>query len=365
MTLPSPLPANWANESVIRYTATILDKPEYTDSKTIVRKGIWYIRIKGYKEIIPGSRVIFEGEVEPKWVLGKVVQIKMVEPKITGTKYLRSRGAFHPQAIMIALGNLREKWVATLQKTLPEPMASLAAGILLGIKGQMPQDFYQALVNTGTLHIVAASGYNVSIVAEVLMKMTGGLVSRAVGIWVGVIGIGLYVVIAGGSASVVRAGIMGSLTLVAYYFGRPSEARRLLWVTAFLMLTYNPLYIVDVGFQLSFVATAGLLDLEPWIVGLHSRSVGALHSGSVWEPVGKFLSDYLYPTLAATVATLPIIWWHFGRVSLISPFVNILVLPFVPLMMGMTVATLFGGQVVAWMTYPILAYMVWMIRLWG
>jgi ComEC/Rec2-related protein len=358
--LPSQLPKEWRSESVLRYSVTILEKPEYSDSKTIVHSGMWYIPIKGYKEIIPGSRVVFEGVVEPKWVLGKVSQIKMIEPKVTEIKHTRCVGALHTGCVMVTLGNLRERWVGKLQQTLPEPMASLAAGILLGIKGRMPEDFYQALVNTGTLHIVAASGYNVSIVAEVLMKIVGRVVTRGVGIGIGVLGIVMYVGVAGGSASVVRAGVMGSLTLIAYYFGRPAEARRLLWVTVGAMLLYNPLYIVDIGFQLSVVATAGLLYVEPWMNKHKSQILKFSNLG-----IEKFLSDYLYPTLAATVATLPVILCHFGRVSLISPLVNMLILPIVPLLMGMTAGILVGGQLVAWMTYPILAYMVWVIRWFG
>jgi len=154
--------------------------------------------------------------------------------------------------------------------------------------------------------------------------------------------------------------VMGSLTLIAYYFGRPAEARRLLWVTVGAMLLYNPLYIVDVGFQLSVVATAGLLYVEPWMNKHKSQILKFSNLG-----IEKFLSDYLYPTLAATVATLPVILCHFGRVSLISPLVNMLILPIVPLLMGMTAGILVGGQLVAWMTYPILAYMVWVIRWFG
>ena len=348
----------------MRFTATILDGVEHTDTNTIIRSGIWYITILGYKEIIPGSRVSFEGMVEPKRVMGQVTQIKMVEPKMEIIQHTRCVGALHTGCVMVALGEWREKWVDILQKTLPEPMASLAAGILLGVKGQMPRDFYDQLVATGTLHVIAASGFNVMIVASVLMAIASKIWARGPAILVGTLGIVFYVLLAGASASVVRAGIMGSLTLIAYYFGRSAEARRLLWVSGTIMLLINPLMILDIGFQLSFVATAGILYLEPWIKRLHSRSVGALHSGSVWDQSGlhKFLANYLYPTLAATIATLPIIWWHFGRVSWISPLVNILVLPIVPLIMGMGALTLVGGQVVAWLAYVPLAYMVWVIQ---
>jgi len=222
----------------------------------------------------------------------------------------------------------------------------------------MPRDFYQALVNTGTLHVIAASGFNVSVVAAVLMGVLMRVVSRGWAIGGGIGGIVVYVLIAGASASVIRAGIMGSLTLIAYYLGRPTEARRLLWVSAGIMLLASPLMLLDVGFQLSVAATAGLLYLEPWIKIL-SSSVG------MTTYVQSILANYLYPTLAATIATLPVILWHFGTVSWISPIVNLLVLPIIPLIMGMSAGILVGGRVMAWLTYPILAYMVWVIRLFG
>lgn len=348
---PSPLPSEWVRDTKVRYTVTVLNKPEYSDTQTIVKNGIWYIPVRGYKEIIPGSRVTFEGMVEPKMVMGKVVQVKMIDAKIA--EITRTRSA------KVWLGNLRERWVEKLQKNLPEPMASLAAGILLGVKGQMSNDFYQALVKTGTLHIVAASGYNVSVVAEVIMRSVGTFMAREVAVGIAMVGIGMYVVLSGGSASVVRAGIMASLTMTAYYFGRPSEAKWLLMATVMLMLLYNPLYILDIGFQLSVMATAGLLYLEPRIREWINPKIGG--AGKI---VQVYLAEYLYPTLAATIYTLPVILWHFGRVSWISPLTNILVLPSVPLVMLLAAGIVVLGPVAAWTAYPVLAYVVWVIRLW-
>lgn len=351
---------------MVRFTAPIIEQPEHTDTNTIVRTGVWYISKLGYAEIIPGSRVSFTGKVVPTLLMGKVTRIVMLDPTFEVVRADNNPPLRIWEKGIIGLGAWRDKWVSILEKDLPEPMSSLAAGILLGVKRGMPTDFYQSLVATGTMHIIAASGYNVSIVAAVIMKVMMMVVSRGIAIGLGLLGVLLYIVIAGSGASVVRAGIMGTLTLISYYWGRPTEARRLLWVTGGAMLLWNPLWIVDVGFQLSFMATAGILYLEPMIE--------RLHSGSVWEQVGlhKFLSDYLYPTLAATLATLPIIWWHFGRVSWISPLVNMLVLPLVPLIMGMTAGVIgvglvqpFLGQMFAWFTYVPLAGMVWVIRIFG
>ena len=341
----SPLPDTWTQESKISFTTTILESPQYTDSKTIIRKGIWYIPIKGYAEIIPGTIVRFEGVVLPKVVLGKITQLEM---KDTSIEVIGSDMECMVCRLKITLDNYRNSWVGMLQKTLPEPMASLAAGILLGIKGQMPNDFYQALVNTGTLHIVAASGFNVMIVASVLMLLASKLWKRGVAIMTGILGILFYVLIAGASASVVRAGVMGSLTLIAYYFGRPAEARRLLWMAAGIMLLINPLLLLDIGFQLSVGATGGLLYLAP----LMKRF-----------PQHHYLKEYLYPTLAATVATLPIILWHFGRVSWISPLVNMLVLPVVPLVMFLSAITLVVRPVAYLLYVPLWALVQVIMRL--
>ena len=363
----SPLPKSWTPDSNVKFTATILERPEYTDSQTIIRRGIWYIKIRGYATIIPGSRVAFVGRVEPKVLGGKVTQIVMKDPTFEVVRHTRCVGALHTGCVRVALGRLREMWVGILEKTLPEPMSSLAAGILLGVKGQMPQDFYQSLVNTGTLHIVAASGFNVMIVASVLMGVLMKLLSRGWAIAGGIVGIFVYVLLSGASASVVRAGIMGSLTLIAYYFGRPAEAKRLLWVAAGVMLLINPLLIFDIGFQLSVAATAGLLYIGPWIKKLSSRAKSRDPSTTVGMTsfIWSFLTEYLYPTLAASFATMPIILWHFGRVSWISPLANILILPLVPLIMLLSALTLVGGQVVAWVAYVPLAYVVWVIKLLG
>jgi competence protein ComEC len=327
--IKSPLPETWTPESKVRFTATILEEPEYTDTHTIVRHGIWYIKMKGYAVIIPGSRISFVGSVTPKVLGNTVSQIVMVDPTFEVVESRSCVDSFHAGRIIIYLGYLRSAWLHILEKTLPEPMSSLAAGILLGVKSHVPAGFYQKLVSTGTLHVIAASGYNVGIVASVVMNLMISLVGRGVGIIFGILGIVIYVLISGASASVVRAGIMGSLTLIAYYFGRPAEARRLLWVTGVVMLLMDPLLLVDVGFQLSFVATAGLLYIEPWF-----RRIGMSNQVIVKNKnVADFLKDYLYPTLAATISTLPVILWHFQRISWVSPLVNMLVLPLVPLIM--------------------------------
>lgn len=342
----------------VRLTIPTIDFPEYTETQTIIKRGKWEVRIKGYTEIMPGEVVMVEGNWDGKKIISDTVtrcheeqcsEVSLIDKVLIGISYVR-------------------RWaVGRLKTQLPEPMASLAAGILLGIKARMPREFYEALVKTGTLHIVAASGFNVMIVATLLMNIFGKIWKKGVAIAAGIGGIIFYVLIAGGSASVVRAGIMGSLTLMAYYWGRPAEAKWLLWVTAGLMLLVDPMMLTDVGFQLSVVATIGLLYVEPWLEVQIKTQIAkrkTIMQNELTIQSGKWAREYLLPTLAATVATAPVIALHFGRVSVIGIAVNMLILPVVPLIMLLaSLALIVPG--VSYLLYVPLWWVVGVIRMFG
>lgn len=327
--MPSPLPQSWTPETNVRFTARILEEPEHTDSKTIIRRGIWTIKLSGYQDLKPGETYRFIGKVAPQVLLSRVIEIEMVDPTFEVVVTLEQGGLRIGERVIVAISQWRAKMVGKLSRVLPEPHASLSAGILLGVKASMPRDFYEALVATGTLHIIAASGYNVNIVAAVVMSVlaaAGPLLVTAGGISAIVI----YVILAGAGPAVVRAGLMGGLVLLAHYLGRPAEARRLLWVTAGVMLLAQPLMLVEVGFWLSVAATGGLLYWEPRL-----REIGEAHIGQA-----RFLQEYFYPTMAATLATLPVTLFVFGRASGLGLVVNLLVLPVTPLIMLLSALTL-------------------------
>lgn len=325
----------------VRVSVTIptIDYPEYTDSQTIIRRGDWEVRVKGYIDFIPGEVIEVEGVVDERGrVVAEKSEIRISKNEIGVT-----------DSVSIAVSKLRHWAVGRLQTVLPEPHASLAIGILLGVKRGMPRDFYDQLVNTGTLHVVAASGYNVSVVSGVILTTLGLILPRYMALGISLIGVGLYVLLAGSGPAIIRAGIMGSLSLIGIMLGRVREVRWLLWVAAWVMLMVKPVLIADVGFQLSLSATLGLLYLTP-----------------ILERCGKhkYLSEYLYPTLAATIATSPVIWWHFGRVSLVGVLVNMLILPVVPIIMMLAALTVIFNPV-AYLLYVPLWWMVWVIRMFG
>ncbi len=344
----------------VKLTIPTIDYPEHTDNQTIIRRGEWEVRIKGYTEFMPGEVVEVEGVVDERGrVVGDQVEI------ITNHKF-PARIASQTEAggsnytidnTLILISSLRNWAVSRLQQGLPEPHASLAIGILLGVKRGMPGEFYDQLVKTGTVHLVAASGYNVTVVAGAVLAGLGWILPRYVALGFAILGVGGYVMLSGAEPAIVRAGLMGSLTLMGVMLGRMSEARWLLWVSAWMMLMVRPALIMDVGFQLSVSATVGLLYLMPWLQKFEIRN-------SKSETIQKFATEFFYPTLAATVATAPVLWWHFGRVSGLGILVNMVILPVVPLIMFLSALTVIFLPV-SYLLYVPLWWMVEVIEMFG
>lgn len=208
-----------------------------------------------------------------------------------------------------------------LSRALPEPGASLASGLITGGKQGLGTDLLDAFIVAGLVHIVVLSGYNVMIVAEGVLRAFSFLSRRASAVLAGVV-IALFVLAAGAGAASIRAGLMAGLGLVARATGRTYAVVRALLVVAAVMLLMNPLLLAfDPGFQLSFVATLGLILLAPII----ELRLSAIRSA--------FWRDLIATTLAAQIAVLPLLLYQTGLFSLVSLPANLLVLPLVPLAM--------------------------------
>lgn len=218
-----------------------------------------------------------------------------------------------------------------LSVVLPEPQASLAAGIVLGADEGFSPSLAESFRASGLSHLVAVSGYNVTIVvAAILGALLRIGVHRRHATWMAFLSIAGFVVLTGASAATVRAGIMGCLVILARHVGsvaRPWYA--LLAAVTVMVATNPPILLWDPGFHLSVAATAGLLR---WSAPIEERLS--------WFPGALGLRSALATTLAATVATLPIILFHFGRLSLVSPIANLLALPVIPVAMALTTAAL-------------------------
>jgi competence protein ComEC len=217
---------------------------------------------------------------------------------------------------------------------LREPQSSLSVGILIGGHANMPQSIVDNFSKTGVSHIIAVSGFNITIIIYALASLAYVL-GRRFSFWLAILTIIGFVTITGASASVLRAAIMGFLLLIALNIGRQYSMVPALFFAAFIMLVINPKILFwDVGFQLSFAATMGIIFFMPVFDEL-ARNI----------PKMLGAKNLILTTLAAIIATLPFILFNFGVLSLSAPLVNVLILPVVPLTMlfGFLIALPFLG----------------------
>jgi competence protein ComEC len=211
---------------------------------------------------------------------------------------------------------------AFIQRTnelLNEPQSSLSIGVLIGGHANMPQSIVDNFSKTGVSHIIAVSGFNITIIIYALASLAYVL-GRRFSFWLAIATIIGFVIITGASASVLRAAIMGFLLLIALNIGRQYSMVPALFFAAFVMLVINPKILFwDVGFQLSFAATMGIIFFMPIFDEL---------TGKMPKMLGA--KNLILTTISAIIATLPLILYNFGILSLSAPLVNILILPIVP-----------------------------------
>lgn len=242
---------------------------------------------------------------------------------------------------LLWLGELKKIFVERLSFVLPEPSASLAAGILLGSREAIPKNILQDFQRTGLTHILAISGFNIIIMVGFLMYVFS-IFHRRIAVWFSILIVVIFTLLVGAGASVVRASIMGSLGLFAQLLGRKSSGLRALFLAGGIMLLIDPfLLFYDIGFELSFAATAGILIFGERIKNYLNKIPNMLG-----------IRDSLATTLSAQIFTTPIIIYYFRIFSVIAPVSNFIVLPAIPfLMLGSFLCLIFGqtivGQIIA------------------
>ncbi len=290
-------------------------------------------------------RLLLSAGLYPEYAYGDMLRVQCkkleVPKKDSYGKYLRLHGidvlCRFPSVqilrrntgnfVLASVFGIRELFVRRLQQLFPEPQAALAGGILLGAKQGIPHAVTLAFQRTGVSHILALSGYNITVVITSVFAVCLAIgVPRRKAFWLVLAGLLAFLLITGLSASVVRAAIMGTIVLLARHLGRRSTPLYALVFSATVMTLLNPYVLLDdVGFQLSFFATAGLFWIASWFkrrLTFVSTTLG--------------LRDALSSTLGATTATLPLMLVRFGSISLVSPLTNVLVVPIVPLTMLLT-----------------------------
>jgi competence protein ComEC len=245
--------------------------------------------------------------------------------------------------------SLRQRIAVAIGRSLPSPHAELASGIVFGSnQTRLPADVLDAFRRTGTTHIVAASGYNVSVVSSWFLAFAFllGFRRRAAFACAGGL-VWFYVCIAGFGASLLRAAVMISAVLCARMLGRETESTHILLLTAAGMVIATPTLLgFDIGFQLTVAATVGLVVLGPRISSRLSPWIGV-------STIPNLFSE----TIAVLLTTTPILLWQFGTFSTISLVANILIVPVVPFIMMLSVAVL-GTAILLPATAPFVGLLV-------
>jgi len=378
---------NGAGEATV--VGIVVEEPDVRDRYVNLKVSASYLESEGQRHGVKGLVLVQTGR-HPSYAYGDELQIEgrlEAPPELEGFSYreylarqgihsmmrygritVLSRGRGDPfHRVLYALRNHLQETIARL---FPEPSASLLTGILLGVETSIPRSLLEDFNATSTTHIIAISGFNIAIVGGAIGVLAKRLVGTYRAVVVSMAAIAFYTILVGADAAVVRAAIMGGISLLAVIAGRRTFALASLAAAALAMTLWNPLLLWDVGFELSFAATLGLVLLvRPWEEGIRALL-------SRWLPeeraasLVRLLSGPLFVTTAAQLAVWPITLYYFHRLSLVSPLTNLLIIPAQPAVMIVGgLATLLGalhpllGQPVAWVAWLCLAYTIGVVEL--
>ncbi len=279
---------------------------------------------------------------------------------------IEARGlGFKPLSLIY---ELRASLAQTLARALPEPQASLAQGIILGIRENIPPSVKNDFARTGTAHLLAISGLHLGIVAGIMLSLGIWLFGRRyyLYVWLAIATLWLYALLTGMHPPVIRGAIMGTLFLTAELLGRQRSAITALTFAAAIMVGISPYILEDAAFQLSFLAMAGLVFLFPSFRSLGRRAISKFigEEGAI-VTAATFAGDSLSVTMAAIIAVWPVVAYYFGIISLAGPLATFLLLPALPVVILVGAASgviglifLPVGQAVGWLAWLFLSYML-------
>lgn len=291
------------------------------------------LTIRGFagNKINRGDRVRVKGKLYSTRG-GSIASISFAQIQIIGVK-------------QTYLETWRRRFVAGIHTALSEPHGTLGLGFLVGGRSQLPDDLQNQLALTGLTHIVAVSGFNLTI----LVRATRRLLAKRSKYLSTLAALGLvavFIAITGNSPSIARAAVVSVIAIAAWYYGRPLKPVMLLLLAAVATAMYRPTYLwSDIGWSLSFLAFAGVLLLAPAV----ETKLKISKKSPQWLLI-------LIETLSAQALTLPLIVHTFGQVSLIAPIANLMVLPLIPLTMLLVLIAGLAGvvmpAVVGWLAWP-------------
>lgn len=327
----------YINGDKIRLTATVLKDPIIYDNYQYIKVANLSFYLPNFPEVYYGDKIVVEGFVKN----GKLENPKLINVKKSG----------------FAIYSFRNKIIDFYKSVLPEPAAGLMAGIVLGSKGALTNEFWESVKKVGVAHVVVASGTNVTFVASFLISFLTIFLPRKKMIPIAIFGLLLYLFISGFEAPLIRATLMTVSLFIAQEHGRVVSSWYILTITVYIMLLINPLWVSDLGFIMSFVSTASLMLFEKPI-------------SSKLRFLPSLLKSSLSTTLAAQVGITPILFVTFGQFNILSPLVNSLILWTIPIIMvsGALVALIFSfvpfvATLLLWLSYPFVLWFLGVVSL--
>ncbi len=271
------------------------------------------------------------------------------------------------QPVVPWIYQLRTSLSRSLQSLLPEPQASLAEGIILGIRTNIPKTLSDAFKHTGTTHVLAISGQNLTIIAGLMTALAVWLLGRRRQWYIilAVVSVWFYALLAGMGPSVLRAVIMATVFLSAHLLGRPGSAAPATFLAAAVMVGWQPAILSDISFQLSFLSILGLTYLAPPLQAASDRWTQSSAREHWWGTPLAMMTDALAVSLSAVLFTLPVIAYNFHTISPAGIPATLLLLPVLPAVMLLSGAAAFAGLIVpalahvlAWAAWVPLSFMV-------
>ncbi len=335
--LPKPLPYENAIDKQVNLEGIVTSVPDVrlanqriTITPTNQESSVVAV-IPNYLEINYGDKVNVEGKLmTPENFMTNAGK------EFNYVRYLHNQNVYfiinNANVEVISKGNgnkiksilykLSSSFQKNMAQSIPSPESDLASGLLLGSRGGFDTNARNEFINTGTIHIIALSGYNVTIVATQVMRFLELFLAQTVSIFCGGFIILLFILMTGATSTAIRAGIMASIALTAKLSGRNYNAGRALIIAAFLMIAYDARVLTDISFQLSFLATGGILFITPKVM-----------KWLFFIPIKFKLRENMAVTISAVIATLPILLYSTGILSFVSIPANILIIPFIPITM--------------------------------
>lgn len=279
-------------------------------------------------------------------------------------KYLLAHGVTHTMSfaevaiietgkgnpLVASLLSVKHYLVSGIKAALPEPESALLAGLLVGEKQSLGEDITEAFRNAGVVHIIVLSGYNVALVINAVSFIVDSFLPRVAALSTAGIAIVAFALMTGASETTIRASVMALIVLLARFLHRPTDGIRVLLIAAAGMALLNPyLVLYDLSYQLSILATLGLILFSDFFAKRMS-----------WIPETFALREIVATTIATQVTVLPLLVLSVGAVSIVSLFSNVLILPAVPaaMLIGFIAAMIASVSWLLAFPFSLLAYAI-------